>query len=96
MSHWGITAVRWNEAHTEIAACKIHRVDVAGDEFNLRDGIDISFEDVISLVGLGDMVWVMDRNARGFFEKRERIRDRSQNEPAWSPTDSSFFDLPNF
>jgi hypothetical protein len=95
MSHYGITAIRWNTAHTEVEACRLHKVtqDSEGN-FILDDGASRPFDEVASLIASDDKVWVMVRTLEGAFDKREPVIIRGQRENLYSSPENNLFDLP--
>lgn len=95
MSHYGITAIRWNAQHTEVASCMVHQIDKEGNDFVLLDGNPMSFSDVANLV-VGEKVWVIVKGDGGEWEKSEPVQVRGQQEYLYSSPGNSLFDLPTF
>jgi len=95
MSHFGITAIRWNADRTEVESCMVHAIAKDGETFVLTDGKSMPFSNVASLIVSGDNVWVMEQSGADTYDKRCAVQVRGQHEYLFTE-DNSLFDLPEF
>lgn len=105
MSHYGITAIRWNPDQTEVAACRTHMViqEDTGD-FVLGDPADLEYHQIASRISRDDTVWVMVRGEAETYERSDKVRIKAGAGPfeyLESYTDDgqathSLYDLPEF
>lgn len=96
MSHFGITAIRWNAARTEVDSCMVHPIQKQGHDFVLGEGAPMEFSDVADRIVGGDKVWVMERNGADKYDKRCAVQVTSGQQERLFTDDNSLFDLPEF
>lgn len=83
MSHWGVSAVRWNNRHTEIESCRIHAIRRGEGrfEYETSDPTEMPYQDVANLIVSGDIVWVLVADSDGNFERGHNVGvKQGQNE----------------
>jgi len=104
MSHFGISAVRWNAAHTEVEHCMVHRINSDGDEFVADDGEPKPFHEVASRIAASDTVWVLVKDVGADnYDRVDKVRIKTgPHEYLESFSDDtkeatqSLYDLPAF
>ncbi len=96
MSDFGVTAIRWNDEHTEVESCLVHEAESQGRTFLLAEGRPMWFADVASLVKGGDRVMVMEMNTDGEYEQVAEVEVRGAEEYLRTSPNSALFELPTF
>lgn len=96
MSHFGITAIRWNADRTEVDQCMVHPVEQRGDEFVLGAGTPTDFSDVANLIVGGAKVWVMEADGTGRYDRKAAVQIRVGQVERLFTKDNSLFDLSEF
>ncbi|WP_147412013.1 hypothetical protein [Ralstonia pseudosolanacearum] len=96
MSHFGVTAIRWNATHTEVDSCMVHAIRKEGDTFVLGDGAPTDFSAVADRIVGGDHVWVMLRTGADTYDKGSAVVVRNGQQENLFTEDDSLFDLPEF
>lgn len=97
MSYYGITAIRWNDDHTEVESCMVHELERQGRGFSVQEGQPLWYTDVISLINRGDKVVVLVKDTEGEYEQRETVQVRFGNDQYLeSAPENALFDLPVF
>jgi hypothetical protein len=73
-SHFGVSAVRWDVARTNIIEVMLHRisVDTVGG-CNLTGGVTCPIAALAGLRTSGEAVWVVSRNTSGNYELQTRL-----------------------
>jgi hypothetical protein len=97
VGYFGITAIRWNDDHTEVEYCMVHELEPQDGRFALGQGRPMWYTDVASLIQNGDKVLVMEENIDGEYERSAAVPVRTGKEEhlQTSPAES-LFDLPTF
>ncbi len=96
MSHFGITAIRWNSSRTEVASCKVHRVGKVDEQVFLNVGYEASHAEVASLIIGGHKVWVMQDSAHSAFRRTRPVKVRRREENLFTVPASSLIELAEF
>lgn len=97
MIYYGITAIRWNNEHTEVESCMVHALDPLERGFALQEGQPMWYTDVVSLIASGDQILVMERNTEGEYVPRETVWVRAGNDDYLeSAPENALFELPGF
>ena len=74
MRHYGISAIRWNSACTEVTHCWVHEISTSTDGFVASSGFELCFADVSTVIAQGDSVWVLVCNEDRTFERGDAVR----------------------
>ncbi len=94
---YAITAIRWNDEHTEVDSCLVHELETEGRRLALQDGVPMWYTDVVSLIKNGNTVLVMGRDTDGEYQPGAVVGVRMGNdEYLQSSPEDALFDLPGF
>ncbi len=97
MNFFGITAIRWNDEHTQVASCMVHDLERESRRFVMGEGRQMWFADVASLINGRDRVLVMEMDADGEWQPAANVLVRSGADPyLYTLPESILFDLPAF
>jgi len=96
MSHFGITAIRWNAQHTEVELCMLHEIAETDRGFEVLDGKPAPFDQVANLIACHDKVWVMEKGAHNAYDKGSAVLVKQGQQEYLYSEDNSLFDLPTF
>lgn len=97
MTRFGITAIRWNEDHTEVEACMVHELEPQGRGFVVQEGRPLWYTDVAALINGGDKVFVMEEDTEGQYQRGAVVEVRAGSEPYLETTpEGGLFGLPTF
>lgn len=97
MTHFGITAIRWNDDHTEVEACMVHELEPLGRGFVPQEGRPLWYTDVAALIARGDKVFVLEPNTEGEYAKGAAVAVRAGADPYLeSSPEGELFELPLF
>ena len=97
MDNFGISAVRWNRGHTEIAQCMVHRLTRTGDHFACDEAQPMECKDVAGLIGHDYQVWVMKAREPQPEDFAELVQvEDAESERLFSTPRNSLYELPEF
>ena len=74
MSHYGISAIHWNESLGAIDEVLLHKFVEHEGTFVLKHGEPAWCSDVVSLIRDGGMVWVMLSAGRHNYKNTDHVR----------------------
>ena len=97
MDNFGISAVRWNAGHTEIAECMVHRLTRTGDHYACAESQTMPCTEVAGLIGHDYQVWVMKAQEPQPADFAELVQVQGdESERLFSSPRNSLYDLPEF
>jgi hypothetical protein len=96
MDNFGVSAVRWNSGHTQIAECLVHRLTKRGGHYGCDEAQRLAGSDVAGLIGHDYQVWVMTtRELSPEFDELVQVED-DESGHLYSTPRNSLLDLPEF
>jgi hypothetical protein len=96
LSEFGITAVSYNRAHTQIARCMLHTIEHIDGKLVISDGLEVPHTEVASLIAQGMQVWVMTTVFDGTVQPDGLIVVYGQRENLFSAEGHAIFGLPEY